>query len=432
MECININYNITDINIGHGSFSTVYLGIHNKKGIKVAIKKINLNKIKNMRANFINEINMIKKLNHPNIITTYDVINNNDTFLYIVLEYCPNGTLHDFLQNRPLKEKHAKNFFTQIADAIKYLLDNNIIHRDLKPQNILLDKDNKIKLTDFDFAKIIKVDSLVETICGTPLYMAPEIIKFKKYTIKSDLWSLGIILFQMLTGKHPYKAKTHYELVKKIESEHIIIPSKFNLSKSCYNLIHLLLQKDQNKRINWDEFFNHPWININTSYIKYNINDVDNYIKHNNIKNIKNIKNINYESDNSITELEQSIGDMNFEDLFDSFSTKIISNKDDLNDNLKYPPIKNIDTVNLHKDIIKSKPIKIKYNNLKIDNNYFSPRELFNTPLDNTPVLNNGFVIIKTPPSNSRHSISKLNLGSSLFNYMNDSINYVKSFFIYN
>ena len=144
-----------------------------------------------------------------------------------------------------------------------YLLDNNILHRDLKPQNILLTNNYDLKITDFGFARYVdkSKDIVIQTLCGTPMYMAPEIMKYKKYDIKSDLWSVGVIMYQMLFGKLPYNAKNFLDLIKSIDKKPIKIPDFITVSPSCKDLLLKLLQKDPNKRINWNDFFNHHWFN---------------------------------------------------------------------------------------------------------------------------------------------------------------------------
>tara|TARA_Y100001958_G_C21224429_1_gene549790 strand:+ start:32 stop:1312 length:1281 start_codon:yes stop_codon:yes gene_type:complete len=425
MESINSKYNISEINIGHGSFSTVYLGNNKIFGFDVAIKKINKKKINSLQENFKNDIEIMKKLSHPHIVKTFDILED-PNYIFIALEYCKNGTLHSFLNKRPLKEEHVKKFGSQITSALKYLFELKILHRDLKPQNILLDYQNNIKLTDFDFAKIINDDNLFKTICGTPLYMAPEIIKYKKYNNKSDLWSLGIILYQMITGKHPYKAKTHFELVKKIESEHIVIPKKFDISKECFNLIHSLLQKEEKYRLDWEELFTHPWILSSNYFIDYSKNNLDiNNNIFNNVDFIDNVKNVNTSNKLDLSDIENSFNELNFDDLFesnysDSFKSKNNTFENTSNNNNKYKNIIN--------DNYKSKPISIINNDYFDKNNSNKYSSMFNTPINRTPSLSDGFILVNTPNQNKH--ISKSKLGNTLFNYMDNSFNYLKSFFI--
>ena len=134
------------------------------------------------------------------------------------MDYHEHGDLSKFLRKRPLKEKYCKKYLRQLSNALKYLLQNNIVHRDLKPQNILMSNNNNIIITDFGFARKINEDLLFTTLCGSPMYMAPEIFNKQAYNNKSDLWSVGIILFEMLSGYPPFKAPN-------ILSLHFTVPS---------------------------------------------------------------------------------------------------------------------------------------------------------------------------------------------------------------
>jgi serine/threonine protein kinase len=418
MEIFNNTYSISNTHIGQGSFSNVFIGLHKILCFNVAIKKINLSKIKSIEKNFIDEIKFIKDLYHPNIIKTYDYAND-DSFIYIALEYCENGTLHTFLNKRPLKEVHCKLYFSQIISALKYLYNKNILHRDLKPQNILLDKYNNIKLTDFDFAKFANNDTLLKTICGTPLYMAPEIIKHRQYNNKSDIWSLGIILFQMITGKHPYKAKTHYELINKIDTTHVVIPNKLDISDDCYNLIMNLIQKNSKIRLNWIELFSHKWLDLNI-------------VNNSNVIPKVQVYELPLVTNERLSDVENSINDLDFNDLFDNYDNNIkdINNFKDINtfesnDNYIKNNLNNNFFDSINNKPSKSKPINI--NNKKYLSNY-NDNDMFNTPINKTPSLSDGFILVNTPKIN-KNLISKSNLGHSLFDYMNNASNFLKSFF---
>lgn len=266
--------------VGKGSFSTVYKGKYvgpNRPKIKygkiIAVKIINSNKM-NIRASKIIDdeidiMNMIKENPHPNIVECYDVIKTN-TNIYIFMEYCDSGDLRNILR-KPIKEKYTQFYFSQLANGLKYLDQNNIIHRDIKPRNILLtNKRRVLKIADFGFAKQSKEISLYDTICGSPMYMAPEILDRgnEKYDGRTDLWSIGMILYEMLYAVHPYQAcKSIPELQQQNKSDtQILIPPDNNtngdVSDECLSLLRNLLQKSANNRITWPEFFDHPWLNL--------------------------------------------------------------------------------------------------------------------------------------------------------------------------
>ena len=262
-------YNITPI--GKGSFATVYLG-HDKNKRQVAIKKINITKISiKLLHKFKIEMEIVKILNHMNIIKTFETFKTNNN-IYVVMEYCNNNTLFEYIKENynytTNKEKNVLNIIYQIKNAFEYLYELNIFHRDLKPKNILIhkvsDTTSIVKLADFGFAKIYDKDffsddgycELENTFCGTPLYMAPEILINNKFNVKGDLWSIGIILYEMLYGYVPYdKPRNISDLIKMIKTTPIIF--SYNYSENVITLVKSLLQSDPLKRIDWNDFFDH-------------------------------------------------------------------------------------------------------------------------------------------------------------------------------
>nr|GMC97587.1 serine/threonine-protein kinase ATG1c-like isoform X2 [Ipomoea batatas] len=137
--------------------------------------------------------------------------------IYIVLEYCRGGDLSMYLQKRHgrIPETTAKHFMQQLASGLQVLRENNLIHRDLKPQNLLLstnDENSILKIADFGFARSLQPRGLAETLCGSPLYMAPEIMQLQKYDAKADLWSVGAILFQLVTGRTPFTGNNQIQV----------------------------------------------------------------------------------------------------------------------------------------------------------------------------------------------------------------------------
>lgn len=265
MESFEIGKYIINNEIGRGSFSTVFKGYDKEEKRDIAIKKINecdINKKKFYKlAN--REIKIMCQLNNKNILKLYDIVTK-DNQIYLILEYCKNGDLDIFLSKRQLKEFYVKKYMIQIANGLKCLSKKNIIHRDLKPQNILIDKNYNIKLSDFGFARCYEESNMMRTVCGTPLYMAPEIINCKEYDQKVDLWSLGVIFYEMLFGCKPYTAGNLNILINKINNQPVKIPNNVKISTECQDLILKLLVKDPKKRISWDDFFNHKWFESNT------------------------------------------------------------------------------------------------------------------------------------------------------------------------
>jgi serine/threonine protein kinase len=278
-------YNITPI--GKGSFASVYLGQdRNKK--QVAIKKINIAKISiHLLHKFKLEMDIVKTLNHINIVKTHETfktINN----IYIVMEYCNNETLFEYIKENYKytvdKEKNVLKIINQIKNAFEYLYELNIFHRDLKPKNILIHKQSEtiliVKIADFGFAKIFDKEyfsddgycNLENTFCGTPLYMAPEILLNNKFNIKCDLWSIGVIMYEMLYGYVPYdKPRNMNELKKMIKTQSISFPSRYayfsyNYSENVIALVKILLHIDPIKRIDWIDFFDHDAFNYQNSF----------------------------------------------------------------------------------------------------------------------------------------------------------------------
>ena len=140
-------YKYSDIPIGHGSFSFVYKGFDKLTGKVVAIKKINIKFNKNLNKEQIeSEINIMKNLEHKNIVKLYDYLYDKYDNVYLIMEYCSKGNLSDFLNNKPMKEKYVKIYMRQISEATNYLYQHKIIHRDIKPQNIMIDDNKNIKL----------------------------------------------------------------------------------------------------------------------------------------------------------------------------------------------------------------------------------------------------------------------------------------------
>ena len=279
--------------IGYGAFSQVYKGYNINTNKKVAIKSINLHRINvnpKHQTNLKQEIDILRKCKHNNIVQllhTYQTQNH----IYLIMQYCEGGDLHKYTQKYgKLNEKLAQKFSIQLASGLMYLHKQKIIHRDLKPQNILLSSKNIniaiLQIGDFGFARHFNNNNnnnaMIDTMCGSPLYMAPEILKFNKYDSKVDLWSAGTIIYQMLCNEPPFNGHNHIELLNRIQtSKYIKYPKNIQISNKCKDLLSKLLKVNPQKRISWNDFFNHPWlknVNINNNNSNNNSNNSKDYI----------------------------------------------------------------------------------------------------------------------------------------------------------
>ncbi len=255
--------------VGEGGYGTVWKVQHIKTGLIRAMKRIPKVRKKNVKVEeIINEIETLKKLDHPNIVKIFEFFVEADGY-YLITEYCNYGELFDVIKEKGfLSEEIAANIMYQIFSAVYYCHStSNIIHRDIKPENCLLDINKTIKLCDFGWTTRV-TKKMRTTFCGTFEYMAPEIIKEHPYSKSVDIWSLGIILYEMLHGFSPFKGNGN---PKEIMSN--IIKGKWNfqrqdLSEDVKRLITSLLLADENKRITIEGVFESKWItNRNKSNI---------------------------------------------------------------------------------------------------------------------------------------------------------------------
>ncbi|KAL5809239.1 hypothetical protein ACOSQ3_029930 [Xanthoceras sorbifolium] len=252
--------------IGSGSFSVVWHARHRVHGTEVAIKEIVTGRLnKKLQDSLMSEIFILKRINHPNIIRLHDIIEVPGK-IHIVLDYCRGGDLSMYIQRHGcVQEETAKHFMQQLAAGLQVLRDNNLIHRDLKPQNLLLSTDDNnavLKIADFGFARSLQPRGLAETLCGSPLYMAPEIMQLQKYDAKADLWSVGTILFQLVTGRTPFTGNNQIQLLQNIMKStelHFPLGAKV-LSTDCKDLCQKLLRRNPVERLTFEEFFNHPFL----------------------------------------------------------------------------------------------------------------------------------------------------------------------------
>ncbi|CAD5216316.1 unnamed protein product [Bursaphelenchus okinawaensis] len=245
--------------LGHGNFGTVRSAIHEISKTKVAVKVMDKNKIdpENM-IKVEREITVLKALRHPNIIKLYEIIRT-ETHLYIVTELATGGEVFDMLtQKGKQSEKDARKIFQQLCAAVAYCHANGIVHRDLKAENILLDKEGNVKLADFGFSNFQQSDTLLQTWCGSPPYAAPELLVARAYDGRqADIWSLGVMLFILVTAEFPFQGGTIDNLKMAVLGELLNIP--FYISVECADLLRKMLTVIPEKRATMPQVLNHRW-----------------------------------------------------------------------------------------------------------------------------------------------------------------------------
>ncbi|KLO06515.1 kinase-like protein [Schizopora paradoxa] len=291
--------------LGKGSFATVYKGYHEVTHDQVAIKTVNRSNLTSkLFENLQSEIDILKSLSHRHITKLINIVRAEKN-IYLIMEYCSGGDLTNYIKKRGkvesleyipspgaapqyyphpktggLDEIVVRSFLRQLARALKFLRGRNLIHRDIKPQNLLLKPASPeelarghplgvpiLKVADFGFARSLPNAMMAETLCGSPLYMAPEILRYEKYDAKADLWSVGAVLYETTVGRPPFRAQNHIELLKKIEhSKGVKFPDEdpANLEKDpelkpvpsdIKKLIRSLLKRFPAERASFEDFF---------------------------------------------------------------------------------------------------------------------------------------------------------------------------------
>lgn len=273
------------------------------------MKKLN----KKLKENLYSEIHILKRLHHPHIVALIDC-QETSAHIHLIMEFCELGDLSYFIRKRDTLDRHdttagmikkypnptagglnevvVRHFLKQLASALEFLREKDFIHRDVKPQNLLLDPSPEfyakanpesvpyaahanslvpatgvsslptLKLADFGFARSLPSTSLAETLCGSPLYMAPEILRYEKYDAKADLWSVGTVTYEMVAGRPPFRAANHVELLRKIEKgdDRIRFPEDLVVSDAVKRLVRGLLKRNPVERTSFADFFNNSVI----------------------------------------------------------------------------------------------------------------------------------------------------------------------------
>ncbi|XP_026194699.1 MAP/microtubule affinity-regulating kinase 3a isoform X4 [Anabas testudineus] len=247
--------------IGKGNFAKVKLARHILTGREVAIKIIDKTQLNpNSLQKLFREVRIMKILNHPNIVKLFEVIETERT-LYLVMEYASGGEVFDYLvAHGRMKEKEARAKFRQIVSAVQYCHQKHIVHRDLKAENLLLDADMNIKIADFGFSNEFTLGNKLDTFCGSPPYAAPELFQGKKYDgPEVDVWSLGVILYTLVSGSLPFDGQNLKELRERVLRGKYRIP--FYMSTDCENLLKRFLVLNPGKRGTLEQIMKDRWIN---------------------------------------------------------------------------------------------------------------------------------------------------------------------------
>ncbi|CAG9462218.1 unnamed protein product [Pedinophyceae sp. YPF-701] len=248
--------------IGEGGFCQVREGWHNLSGRKVAIKVIDKARLSdiNDRKRIAREIKVLKKLHHSCIIRCFDVIDTSSK-IYIVMENAQGGSLLDHVRQRKrLPEREAAMFLQQIVHGLMYCHSKGVVHRDIKLENILLDRDDSVRVIDFGLSAITAPGKKLKVYCGSPSYAAPEIVARRHYDGPPvDVWSLGVVLFAMVCGFLPFHAGGDRQaLCKKIMKGHFTLPDF--VSEDVSDLLRHMLTVDPSQRISLRSILQHRWV----------------------------------------------------------------------------------------------------------------------------------------------------------------------------
>lgn len=260
--------------IGSGSFGSVYLALNSLTGELMAVKQVEMPtnakddaRKQSMIDALSREIALLRDLQHPNIVQ-YLSSSKEDNCFNIFLEYVPGGSVAAMLNNYgPLKEPLVRNFVRQILQGLAYLHGKNIIHRDIKGANVLVDNKGGIKISDFGISKKVEAGLLNSSAAnhrpslqGSVFWMAPEVVKQTSYTLKADIWSLGCLVVEMLTGSHPYPDCSQLQAIFKIGTSGSApqIPQKCTLEAKTF--LSQTFELDHNKRPTAEELLTSPFM----------------------------------------------------------------------------------------------------------------------------------------------------------------------------
>ena len=253
--------------LGAGSFGHVYLVSHKITKAQYAIKAIDKRDKSNQNEKpyFRREIEVMYKIHHPNVVKLFGHFEDNN-YCYFIMEYIEKGNIYNLIPHdgkKKLNTKIVASLIKDVISAVYYLhhMKPIIIHRDIKPENVLLGEGLVSKLTDFGWSNYMQEDEKRKTVCGTPIYLAPEIIKEEGHDEKVDVWCIGVLLFELITGNVPFQGNDLESLKENILHLRIAWPKDINTDAK--NLIKKILKLDPGSRISLEEMLQHPFISKN-------------------------------------------------------------------------------------------------------------------------------------------------------------------------
>ncbi|CAD8122541.1 unnamed protein product [Paramecium sonneborni] len=259
------SFNYTKDLLGEGSFGSVYRGIQGNS--YVAIKILNLKYYDNpaYKQALKNEITLMMELQSPNVVRILDALcDQHDNELYLIIEYCEGGDLRHLLTHQPnqrFSESAAVAIISQTIQGLTELLHKNYMHRDIKPDNILL-KQNTYKVADFGLAAKIPPKQVLRAQAGTPLYMSPQVLESKEYSNKCDIWSLGLVLYELLFGRTPWLCRSFDTYLMEIQTKPLQFPYEIEISPNVKDFIKNCLKIEEHNRMSWSELLKHPMLQL--------------------------------------------------------------------------------------------------------------------------------------------------------------------------
>ena len=412
---------ILEKSLGKGAYGEVYLTKIKGDSKLIATKKLDKDFCENetTKKYIINEINILKLLNHPNIVKFIDLKRTQNHY-YIMMEYCNGGELSKVLgkytekNGKPFPPEIVQHLMKQIIDAFKYIHGKDIMHRDIKLENILLNYDNNedkesqnlmkanVKIIDFGFAAKIDKNELKYTTLGSPINMDPLILselrkrgkKTQKlgYDKKADIWSIGTICYEMAIGKNAFDAEKLDELIEKVEKGEYTVPT--NLPKELISFINGMLQYDSDKRLNIEQLSNHSFLKKNVNeFHKIDLQRVNKNIVRSKLKlNVKGNKTIwavfNEEDEDKLMKIK---GDDFAEDKpIAEFDHKKANSNQNLNNKIKdNNNNNNLQNNNNKNPLMPNNNINNNINNNNLNNNKINNNNLLNNNINNNNINNN-------------------------------------------